>query len=185
MPQRRKVVWIMRARHKPDKRLQVPRVPSIRRDAPRARPGARRVRLDAMATNGAWSRIASLRAWDRPGCGRPPDRGWGHACRSAPWRLVEPGRVLPADLAVEGEQRRERLRVGRGRDASAGRRSIEVGRGVLAAERSGAAAGVALEASPNPAELGLLRARAPVTQAHRRARPLSEAERRAASGRGG
>ena len=74
------------------------------------------------------------------------------------------------NLAVKEEQGSERLILSRGRDVSAGRQGIEEGGDVLGAESGRITAAVELVVAAHPAEIGLLGARAEVTQVHGLAR---------------
>jgi hypothetical protein len=90
-------------------------------------------------------------------------------------QAVEPGELDPGDVAVEEEQRRERVVLGRGRDAPARRQGVQEGRDVLGAQRCGVAAALELVVAAHPAQVRLRRPRAEVAQAHRGTSALGEA----------
>jgi hypothetical protein len=97
---------------------------------------------------------------------------------------VEPREVAAEDLAKEEEERRERLVLGRGGDATARRRVAQEGRHVLGSEVGGVPAAVELVEADHPSNVGLLRVPAQETQTHHAPRAIAQAGRLAASGKG-
>ncbi len=92
--------------------------------------------------------------------------------------ILEPRQLDAEDLAVEEEQRRERLVLRRGRDVPAGRERVQEGREVLRVNPGGIAPSMELVVAAHPAEVGLLGAWAEVAQAHGLPRALGEVPRR-------